>query len=181
MLDTGTVWGIVRKAKKRPYKKDLENWEQDLAKTKTYEELVDIVIAEARSWIGVPFHHQGRTKAGCDCVAVAMACAKKVDCEFEDWTQYGRLPHAGKLQKSFANAGIRIPIKDIAPADGVLITWKIEPHHVGIITRMQTGELGILHSYASIGRVVEHHLDETWRKRIVLAFRLPILYEKKVK
>lgn len=181
MLDTKIVWDAVKKMKQRSYRKDKKRWEEDLVKTKSYEEIVDIVITEARSWLGVPFHHQGRTKAGCDCVAIALSCAEKAGCEYEDWTQYGRLPHAGKLQKAFSNYGVRIPIKQIAPADAVLITWKVEPHHVGIITKMETGELGILHSYASIGRVVEHHLDKTWRKRIVLAFRLPILDKLKVK
>jgi cell wall-associated NlpC family hydrolase len=178
-MDTGIVWNMVKKRKpKRNYNEDAKNWEADLIKTKSYDEIVDIVLAEARSWIGVPFHHQGRTKAGCDCVAIAISCAQKIGCDYEDWTKYGRLPHGGKLEKSFANFGVRIPISDIRPADGVLMTWKVEPHHVGIITRMETGELGILHSYAAIGHVVEHHLNDLWKKRIVLAFRFPILHEK---
>ena len=173
------VWQAVDSmpSRRRNYEKDLKDWELCLMETqiKTYEQAVDIVLKEARSWIGVPFHHQGRTKRGCDCIAIGMACAKSLEMEFNDWTQYGRVPHGGKLEKSISEHMISIDIKDIAPGDGVLITWKTEPHHAGIITQMGTGELGILHSYQSIGYVVEHHLDQKWKKRIILAYRFPIL------
>ena len=79
------------------------------------------------------------------------------------------------LETEFMKYLVPIDKKDIRPGDGVLLTWKTEPHHVAIITKMEsTGELGILHSYQTVGKVVEHHLDDDWRKRIVLAFRFPL-------
>ena len=99
ILNTGHVWQAVADMsyRRRDYEEDLKDWKKYLMEIKTYEQAVNIIIKEARSWIGVPFHHQGRTKSGCDCIAIGMACAQKLEMEFEDWTRYGRLPHAGKL------------------------------------------------------------------------------------
>jgi cell wall-associated NlpC family hydrolase len=138
------VWDSVRnrKSKRRSYEEDLKDWEQYLMEV-TYQNYVDIIIEEARSWIGVPFHHQGRTKSGCDCIGIVLACARRLDYKYEDYTRYGRLPHKGLLEKVFNEHLVQIDIADIRPADGVLMTWKADPHHVAIITRMEnTGNLG---------------------------------------
>ena len=177
MITTKQVWDSVRKRKGRNYEHDLKDWEQYLMET-TYQNYVDIIIEEARSWLGVPFHHQGRTKNGCDCIGVGLACARRVGFKYEDYTRYGRLPHHGLLEKAFMQYLVQIDVKDIRPADGVLITWKADPHHVAIVTRIKiTGKLGILHCYQTVGKVVEHHLDDNWKKRIVMAFRFPFMDE----
>ncbi|RLI53626.1 MAG: hypothetical protein DRP09_15275 [Candidatus Thorarchaeota archaeon] len=131
------------------------------------------IIDEARRWIGVPFHHQGRSMAGCDCAGVVVACAKKLDMKFVDLKGYGRLPNSHKLEHLFKSQMIQIALNKIQPADAVLIAWRNDPHHVGIISDLPDGRLGIIHSYQKVGRVVEHGLDQKWRDRIVLAFRFP--------
>lgn len=37
--------------------------------------MIDIprLLVELRRWVGVPFHHQGRTRAGVDCVGLLLA------------------------------------------------------------------------------------------------------------
>ena len=47
-----------------------------------------------------------------------------------------------------------------------------EPQHVALIT-----DKGIIHSYSGVGKVVEHALDESWRRRIVAAYRYPVFSE----
>jgi hypothetical protein len=42
------------------------------------------------------------------------------------------------------------------------------PQHIAIVT-----ELGIIHTYAQVGCVVEHALNATWRARIVDAYAFP--------
>ena len=76
----------------------------------TYQNYVDIIIEEARSWIGVPFHHQGRTKSGCDCIGIVLACARRLDYKYEDYTRYGRLPHKGLLGVALEAEGVALRI-----------------------------------------------------------------------
>jgi hypothetical protein len=177
MLTLDDVWKAVKnRPPTRSYEQDLEDWKTyTMEKIKTYDQLVKVILEEARSWIGVPFHHQGRTKMGCDCIGVGLSVARRIGFEYKDNTRYGRLPHNGLLENAFMEHMVPIDIKEIRPSDGVLLTWKTEPHHVGIVTEMEsTGELGILHSYQTVGKVVEHHLDDEWRNRIVMAFRFPL-------
>jgi len=131
------------------------------------------IVEYARTWIGVPFHHQGRSKAGCDCAGVIVACAKHINMNFSDMHGYGRLPKSNQLESIFRKQMISIPIESIQPADVVLMAWRSEPHHVGLISNLPNGQLGIIHSYQIVGKVVEHRLDKKWHDRIVLAFRFP--------
>ena len=57
------------------------------------------------------------------------------------------------------------------PEEGDLLVFRIKknPQHCGLMT-----DGGIIHAYQSVGKVVEHPLDEWWSTRIIGAFVLPI-------
>jgi len=136
------------------------------------------IIGWAREWLGVPYLHQGRSRLGVDCVGVIVDIAKRLNMSVQDWQRYPRVPHAGRLLKSFRAHLIEIPSKDLSPADVVLMSWRQEPHHAGIISRIgnegwDNTRLGLIHCNMTVGRVVEHTLDEKWRKRIKYVFQYP--------
>ena len=65
-----------------------------------------------------------------------------------------------------------IPVAEATLADIYFMAWGREPQHVALIT-----DKGIIHSYSGVGKVVEHALDESWRRRIVAAYRYPVFSE----
>lgn len=53
------------------------------------------------------------------------------------------------------------------PGDILLMRFAGEPQHIALYTGAT-----LIHSYASIRRVVEHRLDIKWARRIVQAYRI---------
>ena len=101
--------------------------------------------------MGTPFVHQARRRGvGVDCigliVGVVQGCGLPVD---------------------------RVEGAEAAPGDVVLIAWRRSPMHVGLLTDYPHGGLALLHAIETIGRVVEHRIDDGWRRLIVYAYRVP--------
>jgi hypothetical protein len=85
---------------------------------------------------------------------------------------YGHTPHNGMLEQIVRSYLLPKKIADMAPGDVLLLTWAEDPHHMAIVSELD-GELGLIHSYAQVKRVVEHRLDGKWLARIVSAFEFP--------
>jgi NlpC/P60 family putative phage cell wall peptidase len=149
----------------------------------------EVITQEARSWIGTRFHHQGRVKAaaghrgGCDCIGLVIGVAENLGitlgqglapCQI-DCSDYGRYPDGKKLQHMLARYLQEIPIATIVPGDIILFRFEDNPQHVAIASDYGIGTLGIIHCYAQVRKVVEHHLDQHWQRRIVAAYRFPVL------
>ncbi len=120
------------------------------------------IISEARTWVGTPFHHQGRVKGvGVDCAGVIVGVARDLDILNHTFIGYGREPSNGKLGKELEKYCDRI--KEKAPGCILLMRFKTEPQHLAIYTDRNT----IIHAYQNIGRCIEHTLDEKWKRRVV--------------
>lgn len=134
------------------------------------------VIAEARTWLHVPWRHQGRDRRrGIDCVGFVVRVFGAIRPGIPDQTGYLRTPHNRRLRASlFAGFGPPVPRAELRPADVVTLADSGEEHHVAIVTDHPEG-LGLIHSYARAsggpGRVIEHRLSDDWMHRIVEGFR----------
>lgn len=124
------------------------------------------VITEARKWLGVRWHHQGRSRAGVDCVGLAIKVAHGLGLSSFDITDYSRQPDPAMMRALLAEHMNAIPIDSALPGDLVLMCFEYEPQHVAILT-----DGGIIHAYALARKVVEHRLDSQWTRRIVGAYR----------
>jgi cell wall-associated NlpC family hydrolase len=128
-------------------------------------------VDEARKMIGVSFVHQGRSINGIDCVGLVVLSARAIGIDTSaDIINYSRLPH-----------GVLLPILDecmtkVSDANeydkwqvGDVLVMKFinEPTHVGIWTGST-----LIHTYSNLGKVVEHRLDDKWKRRVVAAYRL---------
>lgn len=130
------------------------------------------IIEEARSFLGTPFHHQGRVKHhGVDCVGLVACVGKVLELLKYDRTDYSWQPQnilKGELEK----AGFVKRNEDEEPEPGdVGIFWLSKRHivqHIAIFT-----EYGMLHTYQDAGKVVEHVIDHKWRKRLVAVYKYP--------
>jgi NlpC/P60 family putative phage cell wall peptidase len=122
----------------------------------------------ARTWLGTKFHHQGRKKhVGVDCIGLVIGVARELGFEVEDRLDYARQPSGGQLEAALA--------KYLLPCNlqvGCVALFKIksEPQHVGIVSDYGDG-FGLIHAYAQSRKVVEHGLDEFWKKRLVACYR----------
>lgn len=123
-------------------------------------------LAEARSWIGTPWLHQGRNRYGVDCIGLVLVTAWALGLTDYDVKGYGRVPDADFLRSECERLMVRV--NEPQPGDVYLMRFKREPQHLAIAT-----ERGLLHAYAGAGRVVETSLPPQWRERIVGVYAVP--------
>lgn len=132
------------------------------------------IVAEARTWIGTPWVHQHRAKGiGVDCAGLPIEICKGLNLSTFDLTDYDRLPDGVELKRLCDEQMTPIPIRDMQPADAVLIQFVGRPQHLGILADYLYGGLSLIHATNAIGKVVEHRLSPEWRAKIVGAYRLP--------
>lgn len=132
------------------------------------------IVAAARGTLGTPWVHQGRVAGlALDCAGVPVHCAKVLGVPLTDYTQYGRVPVPAEMRAALDAHLERIPTASIQPGDVVWMRFDGEPQHLGIVGDYVHGGLSLIHAYngAGLNRVVEHRLDETWRRRIVAAWK----------
>jgi cell wall-associated NlpC family hydrolase len=123
------------------------------------------VVNAARSWIGTKFQHQGRTRAGVDCAGLLIVVAQDLGYPVVDVRDYGRQPDPSRMGGALGEQMDRISIGKVEQGDVLWLAWKRDPQHLCIVT-----DLGVIHSYEAIGRVVEHPLDQRLRGRVRAAF-----------
>jgi NlpC/P60 family putative phage cell wall peptidase len=131
------------------------------------------IVAEARSWIGTPFHHQGRLKGvGVDCAGLLICVARELGLSSFDVTGYARLPDGRQLKATCERLMEPIGLDAAGPGDVVLLRWTRQPQHVAIVAD-GPGYRTIIHAHEQAGQCVEHILDEIWARRVVRAYRIP--------
>lgn len=138
------------------------------------------VVAEARRWVGTPFHHQARTLGvGCDCgglvggvaVALGIIAADWWRTVFDRaWAGYGRQPAHGALRAICEE--LMLPVDTYRPGDVLLMSFLREPQHLAIVGEVDDRPT-LIHAFQPAGQVIEHGLDPKWTRRIVAAYGYP--------
>lgn len=132
------------------------------------------IIDEARTWIGTPFHHQAAIKnIGCDCIGLMRGVYEQLfpgilenDPNYRKPT-YSKQPFNSMFPKSLEDTGyVTIIEKGLKSGYLLLFAYRKEPQHIGIFTEKGT----IIH--AGNPKVVEHRLDDKWRKRIRVIYSI---------
>lgn len=134
----------------------------------------DQVIAAARTYTGVRWHHQGRSRAGIDCLGLLICVAHDLKLTEFDVSGYGLHPN-GDLSAGLHEQCIAQPPGTL-PSPGLVAEMRFdaEPQHVALIVPYFGGGAGLLHAMSQFPRrVVEHRLDDLWRSRIVGLYALP--------
>lgn len=131
------------------------------------------IIAEARSWIGTPYHHQASLKGvGADCLGLVRGVWRSVqghDAEIppaysRDWAE------AAGEETLLAAAGRHmrpIGIADMQPGDALVFRFRpgVPAKHVAILT----GPATFVHAMEG-GAACEVALSAWWRRRIAGVF-----------
>ena len=137
------------------------------------------IITAARSWVGTCFHHQGRCKrtaahnGGVDCIGLLVGVAQEIGFPVQDETDYSRHPQGSRLADVLRHYLQPIALTEVRGGDVLLFTFEKDPQHVGIVSELSGGELGLIHAYREARGVVEHRLDNHWWKKAIAAFSFP--------
>jgi cell wall-associated NlpC family hydrolase len=132
------------------------------------------LIAEARTYLSPPvrFRHQGRSRRGVDCAGLLLVSMAAIGRPIADLEAYGREPLGGGLRAMMvANLGEPVPKESMQPGDMVLMRFRGEPTHVGLLGDYLYGGLSLIHTFAQIRKVVEHRLDDEWNDYVLEVFR----------
>lgn len=143
---------------------------------------MNAVVAQARTYLGVPFRHRGRTGRGLDCAGLVWRAYADLGCVLPDVERYGREPHRDGLMDAM-RAAFGPPVWEgrslanrslLRVGDVVVLRFEVHPHHIAIVTDDRHHGLGLIHAYSPPGgggRVLEHGLDARWQSQIVAVFR----------
>jgi len=134
--------------------------------------LASNIVEEARTWVGVPFRHQGRSRQGIDCIGLPIMICRELGLlpkDFETST-YGRLP-TGEMIDRLGEQCIASDV--VVPGSLIVIAWTKTAAHVGICTGAN-----MIHAYETVGKVVEHGYRGRWVRMTHSAWKLPgVIYE----
>lgn len=134
--------------------------------------LASDVVRAARALVDTPYRHQGRSKKGMDCAGIVITVGKTLGLLDFDITDYERWPDGKTLRSLCEEYGEERDKRFMRPGYVVLIAFKGQEQHLGIIGDypQAEGEVSLIHAYAGAGKVVEHRLDDKWRNRVVAAY-----------
>ena len=139
---------------------------------------VAAILAEAKTWLGTPYRHQGSRKGvGCDCLGLVRGIWRAV---------YGQEPEApGPYSPDWAEAGSGDPLLDAAqrhcrekPASamvpGDLIVFRWRAHHAAKHLGIAISADRFLHAYEGHAVMVSPLIPQ-WRRKIAGVFAFPDL------
>ena len=128
------------------------------------------IIAEARTWLGVPWEHQGRTKLGIDCAGVVVNVGRTLGLSDHDEFGYTRRSHGYNFLRPFQEHMDQKPIIDMMPGDALIFRDGSYPCHVAILA-VKDGTTTIIHAHASRNKVLEEPISQgDWMSRRVACF-----------
>lgn len=134
---------------------------------------VDEVLDTARSYVGVPFKHMGRSKLdGVDCVGFLVLLGRELGAYDYDYLPYGRRGLPGRFLAKFEERLVRKPYGKVDMGDIVVLREGRYDCHCGLIASM-FGELTLIHAYFKKGQVLEQNYDSLWQGATVASFYFP--------
>jgi cell wall-associated NlpC family hydrolase len=135
---------------------------------------VNDVVTAARSYLGCPWHHMGRSRLGLDCAGLLICVARDLGIVPPDFDvpNYRMLPDG----KSLINlCDLHLEPSKLAVGCVVVIAVDKYPQHLGIVGDYRHGGFSLIHSCNSKSvqppRVIEHRLMFSRVTRLVAAYR----------
>jgi cell wall-associated NlpC family hydrolase len=128
------------------------------------------VVAAARSLVGVPYAHRGRTRAGLDCTGLAKLARSIAGVSGDGDKEYREdLLDVDAVAEIEARVATSRDLSRISEGEAVLFGMKSRWWHFGIVTADET----IVAALRRSGGVIEHAFDYRWARRAFLRVLLP--------
>lgn len=134
------------------------------------------VVAEARSWVGVPFRHMGRDRRGVDCIGLVVVVGRALGLPVVDWQGQGNYTRRGQgfdMVRHIIDTGtgLLVPLRDAGDGDVMVFAEAGIPCHAGIRTT-RDGRPYFVQALGKLSwmKVVETPLSD-WEAKARYAFR----------
>ena len=117
------------------------------------------VVAEARTWLGVRWVHQHRSREGIDCAGLIICVARDLGFLSSDFdlNGYSRMPDGTLLAVCDEHMN-RIDKVSMQPGDVLVVATEHDPQHMGILGNYRHGGLSLIHAASKVGKVIETRL-----------------------
>lgn len=131
------------------------------------------LVAEARTYLETPFHHQGRVKGtGIDCAGVLANLVNFMGYDVRERTNYGQSGNADLFLDGLRKVMVHVDEDEqILPGDFLLFPRGPGDYHGSVAT--DPGRM--LHAWADRGKVVEHSMGRRWMRKLHSVWRFPEL------
>lgn len=139
----------------------------------------ELVVAEARRWIGTPYLHQARAKGvAVDCVGLGIGCARALGLVPPDFdvTGYTKHPDGRILIDKCDHYMTRIDAASMQHGDAVVVRFDSGPQHFGILVPYRHGGFAMVHAASRYRKVIETRLlfgTSPLAMKLVAAYRFP--------
>jgi cell wall-associated NlpC family hydrolase len=119
----------------------------------------DEVVAEARTWIGVPYRKCGRSRtAGVDCLGLLVNVGIRFQVPHKDEPNYSEWPDPHyRILKTLSRYLRIVPGEPRPGTVGVFANSKL-PGHVGFFSELN-GRLHVIHARMDVRKVAEHEFQ----------------------
>lgn len=143
------------------------------------------LVAAARGYLRVRWHHMGRTREGLDCVGLVLVAFRDVGLPLRDAEAYARGHRGDELLQHVAGQGVRVPLDPdqtgdpaAGTRDGDVLLFAEELYvcHLGIRSTMW-GVPAVIHAHAGRRMVREEPLASGMGRKLRAAYRHPALAE----
>jgi cell wall-associated NlpC family hydrolase len=125
------------------------------------------IVAQARTYLGVRYRHQGRSREGCDCVGLLACISEDLGVPVIYNTNYDHKPELQVFLDLMTQHCRDIPLTVRAPGDIALFRLPTGQWHTAVLTDAD----GMLHASLPLRKTVEHRLDEGWARQLKRVFR----------
>ena len=128
------------------------------------------IVTAARTWLGVPWRHQGRSRLGVDCAGLVVLVGRGLSLADYDTQAYGRRPEGQGFVEHFRAAMAGITLPEAGPGDVLVFADAAYPCHCGFLT-VKHEVPHLLHAHALRRKVLEEPYAGEWPLKVKFAFR----------
>lgn len=134
------------------------------------------IVRVARTYIGVRYRHQGRTREGVDCIGLPALVCRDLGMVGYDASAYAKVSEGSEML-DFCASNLRTVCRaDLAPGD-ILVQTNGHARHMAIVADYPQGGLSIIHAWITNKRVVEVRLDDNFMQTVRGCFRFAEVVE----
>ena len=140
------------------------------------------LVDQARTWLGVPYLHQGNNRHGADCRGMPWGVYDELGVRLDDFRAYGQEADPDELLRRLRAAlGHEVavaPVAEAALAPGDVLLFRFPKtkvwRHLAFAADRAGGGLNFIESNGNLGYVTERRLDDRYRACITHVFRRPV-------
>ena len=134
------------------------------------------IVSVARTFLGSRYVHQGRSRAGLDCIGLPVCVRAELGLPELDVSGYARATTDAEMLNFCRTYMAVVARSDLQPGD-ILVQMNGTVRHMAVVADYLHGGLSIIHAWLPRRRVVECRLDDHFMATVRGCFRFPEVTE----